>query len=108
MSDDHVKEEDLDFSPFHCCGDEDLYPFRCSSCGRPMVFCYECDTLYPDLRSFTPYDGEMNHSDSSRPIFACPQCGHQFEYYFMRSAAYHVSFEDWRRAGLGHLLKESR
>jgi len=48
-----VREEDPDFTHFKCCGDEDLYPFRCSRCGRIMVFCYECDTLYRDLNDLT-------------------------------------------------------
>lgn len=44
-----VEEADLVFRHFRFCGDEDLYPFGCPQCGRMMVFCYECDTLYGDL-----------------------------------------------------------
>jgi hypothetical protein len=101
---DFVYESDLDFSGFHCCGDEDLYPFRCTSCGRLMVFCYECDTLYPDLRTLVP-GGEVNCFDSTRPIFHCPQCGFAFEYYFMRNEGYRATFEQWREAGFGNLLR---
>jgi len=106
MADSRVKEDDLDFSAFHCCGDEDLYPFRCSGCGRPMVFCYECDTLFPDLRTVAPgREVAVNSTHGHRPIFACPHCRHSFEYYFMDNPAYHVSFEEWRAAGFGHLLR---
>ena len=107
MSGSHVQEDNLDFSRFHCCGDEDLYPFRCARCGRLMVFCYECDTLYPDLTTLVP-GGAVNGSDATRPIFDCPQCGHSFEYYFMHNPVYHASFEQWCAGGASHLLRESR
>ena len=57
-----VEEKDLDFSQFHCCGDEDLYPFGCPSCGRPMIFCYECDTLYSNLHDLTDKTGRSIRS----------------------------------------------
>src|SRR5215469_16649935 len=101
---DFVCESDLDFSGFHCCGDEDLYPFRCTSCGRVMVFCYECDTLYPDLRTLLAA-GDVNCFDPSRPIFHCPQCGFAFEYYFMSNLSYRATFQQWREAGFSRLLK---
>jgi hypothetical protein len=104
-----VQEVGLDFAGFQCCGDENLYPFRCSACGRLMVFCYECDTLYPDLHTLEPdREQQVNSFDPSRPIFSCSQCGHSFEYYFMRNPAYHVTVEQWRAGGFGHLLRESR
>jgi hypothetical protein len=28
--DDPVREADLDFHQFNCCGDEDLFPFKCA------------------------------------------------------------------------------
>jgi hypothetical protein len=104
MATDYVREEDLDFSRFRCCGDEDLYPFRCPTCGRPMVFCYECDTLYRDLTSLQQVDGEVNHFDPSRPIFSCG-CGFAFEYAFMRNERYVVARDAWIAAGFGHLLR---
>lgn len=104
MNDSHVQEDDLDFLRFHCCGDEDLYPFQCSACRRLMVFCYECDTLYPDLHTLAP-GGDVNALDDSRPIFHCPQCGHGFEYFFMDNPIYRASFEQWRSGGFAHLLR---
>lgn len=102
---DVVREEDLDFSHFRCCGDEDLHPFRCSSCGRLMVFCYECETLFADLHDLNQRAHEVNHSEPSRPIFSCPGCGHAFEYDFMENRAYDAAKNDWLHAGLGGLLR---
>ena len=95
------REPDLDFSHFHCCGDEDLYPFGCPQCGHKMVFCYECETLYPDLKNTTV------HSDVGDPSLTCPACGYQFERFFMSNPSYIVSVEDWLAAGLAHLLKRN-
>jgi ferredoxin len=103
VGEEFVDESDLDFSKFRCCGDEDLYPFRCTSCGTCMVFCYECDTLYPNLKTLIP-GAEVNSLDPNRPIFHCPQCAFAFEYYFMGNPAYHARKEDWRKAGFAPLL----
>ncbi len=103
-----VEEADLDFRHFRCCGDEDLYPFGCPRCGRLMVFCYECDTLYGDLHDLDqagPWD--VNHSDPSAPIFVCPQCVYPFEYFFIREGKYKTSFDQWKQMGLSHLLRSS-
>ena len=99
-----VTEADLDFARFRCCGDEDLYPFGCPDCGRLMVFCYECDTLYDDLRDLTRQETEINHFDPSRPIFACPGCGRLFEYKFMQNTKYQVTRETWVGQGFQSLL----
>lgn len=101
-----IEESDLDFGRFRCCGDEDLYPFGCPACGRPMVFCYECDTLYDDLSDLTNRGTQINSFDPSRPIFACPQCGHRFAYHFVRDGLHKVDRGDWLAAGLGHLLRD--
>lgn len=103
-----VTEQDLDFAHFHCCGDEDLHPFRCVRCYHVMVFCYECDTLYRDLTQPAAHHDGINASDPSRPAFACPRCGFAFEYFFMRNAAYEVPLEAWKAAGLEHLLTARR
>jgi hypothetical protein len=102
-----VEEEDLDFRPFSCCGDEDLYPFGCPNpnCRRLMVFCYECDTLYDNLRDLSQQGTNINHFDPTTPIFACPGCGHPFEYFFIRDGKYKVPREQWVAAGGGHLLR---
>ena len=71
----NVEENDLDFRRFRCCGDEDLYPFRCPRCGRLMVFCYECDTLHGDLNDsfhivavLTPFVVEVRRSSSRKEL----------------------------------------
>jgi hypothetical protein len=101
-----VEERDLNFAAFRCCGDEDLHPFRCPACGRVMVFCYECDTLYHDLNDLDQQDTPVNSFDPSAPIFACRACGYEFEYFFMRNERYAVPLNAWLGAGLGHLLRE--
>jgi hypothetical protein len=108
MSESHVVERDLNFDSFSCCGNEDLYPFKCSRCGWLMVFCYECDTLYRDLRDLSLHERDINHFDPDKSIFTCPKCGHAFEYYFMKNPAYHVTAKEWIDAGFGHLLHEGR
>jgi hypothetical protein len=100
-----VEEADLDFSHFRCCGDEDLYPFGCPACRRLMVLCYECDTLYDDLRDLSHRERDINNFEPARPIFSCLGCGHPFTYFFVRDGMYKVSHEQWAAAGLGHLLR---
>jgi hypothetical protein len=100
-----VEESDLDFHLFRCCGDEDLYPFGCPRCGRLMVFCYECDTLYGHLENLDHHArSEVNHFDPTQPIFSCPGCGYAFEYWFIRDGRYKALFKQWVEAGFGHLL----
>jgi hypothetical protein len=100
-----VKELDLDFSYFTCCGDEDLHPFCCPLCHWSMVFCYECDTLYPDLHHLTEHHRNVNHDHTDQPIFSCPKCDYQFEYFFMKNDAYRVPRSQWLASELGHLLR---
>jgi hypothetical protein len=99
-----VEEPDLDFAHFRCCGDEDLYPFGCPDCRHPMVFCYECDTLYDDLTNLGSQGTRVNHSDVASPIFRCPCCDRPFEYFFMRDERYKVPLAEWLELGFGHLL----
>jgi hypothetical protein len=102
-----VEESDLDFAHFHCCGDEDLYPFGCPACGHLMVFCYECYTLYDNLTDLAHQGALVNHSDTTAPIFHCPSCGRPFEYFFMRDGCYKVPMAQWVGAGFGHLLNKA-
>lgn len=102
---DRVQEPDLDFSPFHCCGDEDLFPFKCRNCGCAMVFCYECDTLYHDLSDLTKTDTPINSFDPTKPIFLCPYCGEVVSYNFMEEPDYGIGFSDWIAGGHRELLK---
>ncbi len=70
-----------------------------------MVFCYECESLYEDLHDLGRHHRDLNHFEPSQPIFACPSCGHAFEYDFMENRAYDVPRDEWLRAGLGRLLR---
>ncbi|MEZ6117081.1 MAG: copper homeostasis protein CutC [Pirellulaceae bacterium] len=99
-----VTTADLDVSLFHCCGNENLFPFQCSTCQHPMVFCYECETLYADLHDLQNTAAEVNHFDADRPIFVCPVCGYGFESQFMRNPEYAVTQQSWLAANLSGLL----
>ena len=93
-----VIEQSLNWRLFDCCGDQDLFPFKCHACGHPLVFCYECETLYTDLhelssRRFQNLDG-----------YSCPQCAAQFDDDFMRSSRHRMNFGEWHNAGLDNLL----
>ena len=93
-----VIEQVLDSSPFACCGDQDLFPFKCSACALPLVLCYECDTLFPelsDLRVQLPFV-----LDTSR----CPNCAGEFSPDFMRSPQHRISFAEWSGRGHDQLL----
>jgi hypothetical protein len=93
-----VIEQLLDFDPFDCCGDEDLFPFKCSSCDTPMVLCYECDTLYADLPNL---QHQLSIGGETR---RCPVCGALFSSDLMREPKHRITFEEWSRHGLDHLL----
>jgi hypothetical protein len=101
-----VEEADLDFIHFHCCGDEDLYPFGCPNCDHLMVFCYECDTLYHDLKNLALHSRDINCFVPTKPIFTC-NCGKEFEYFFIRDGLYKVPLAKWLAAGFGNLLEGS-
>ena len=102
---------DVDYGPFHCCGDEDLVFLKCPACAHLMVFCYECDTLYPDLAD--PAVGHAVHlsrEDTDRLV--CPACGEPFEdFYFLMAPhvdKYLPTAGDVIAAGFGHLLSAER
>ena len=96
-----IQETDLEFSHFQCCeGSADPYPFKCSVCGHIMVFCYECDTLYPDLTNTNIMKLHIGQ-------FCCPKCGHLFEYDLHDKPNYEVSPSEWMNAGYDHLLSTS-
>jgi hypothetical protein len=100
-----VEEQDLDFSQFHCCGDEDLYPFGCPQCNRLMIFCYECDTLYDNLEHLASQDTKVNNSNVNEALFSCPGCRFAFPHTFVQRGAFKVSRIIWRQAGFMQLLK---
>lgn len=64
-----LTDEDVEYSHFHCCGDEDLVFLRCPACGHIWVMCYECETWYPDLR-----DPQQQTSASAAAVPHCPRC----------------------------------
>jgi hypothetical protein len=99
-----VEELDLNFAPFRCCGDEDLYPFGCPVCRHLMVVCYECETLYDDLHILSSRGTWVNHSNIHVPLFRCPCCDNPFEYFFMRDELHKVPVAEWIELGFGHLL----
>lgn len=92
-----IVEADLVAERFHCCGDEDLLPFRCRGCDRLMVLCYECDTLYPDL-----------HGLNVRAAWPapCPTCGASTE--GAHDPIHRSRRPAWKEAGLEHLLRVER
>jgi len=97
-----IQDWDLESSHFlQCCdGNGDSFPFKCSVCGHIMVFCYECDTLYPDLKNTTIMQLHIGH-------FSCPQCNHEFEDDFMKNPVYYVTPTEWKQAGYESLLTET-
>ena len=99
-----LERGDLDSSGFHCCGNEDLYPFGCDGCGRLMASCSECGTLYDDLADLAHHGRPINHFEPAAPMFHCPTCRRPFEYFFIRDGKYKVTMARWIAAGFGHLL----
>jgi hypothetical protein len=88
----------LDAGAFACCTNQDPFPFKCASCGRPVVLCCECDTLFPDLANL-----EVSGS-FDRNTHRCHDCGAALGADFMQSPANRNSYAEWSRHGLGHLL----
>jgi hypothetical protein len=93
-----VIEQSLNRQLFNCCVDQDLFPFKCHACGRPLVLCDECETLYTDLHDLSSRRFPAHDDDS------CPQCGMEFDDDFMRSPRERMTFDEWHDAGLDNLL----
>ena len=70
-----LTDQDVDYGPFQCCGDEDLVFLRCAMCGHIWVECYECSTWYVDLDDLTRRASSCFDADGQP---ACPQCGEPF------------------------------
>jgi hypothetical protein len=106
---DLLTDLDVNYEPFHCCGDEDLVFVKCPACQHLMVFCYECDTLYPDLSDPTTMSGLSAVGGDYRVL--CPACGKVFEdsAFLMQPFVdkYLVTVEDVVSRGFGHLLSEA-
>lgn len=96
-----VIEQLLNTSLFQCCGDEDLFPFQCDQCNHPLVLCYECETLYPDLKDLSQRES-WGGGDCQ-----CPQCHAQLDDdFFMQNDKNRISTEEWHQHGLNGLLIE--
>jgi hypothetical protein len=107
---DLLTDLDVDYTHFHCCGDEDLVFLRCPRCGHMMVFCYECDTLYPDL-SDTSTQGAIGLTAPTDRV-VCSACSVAFEHHgFLMPEhvdSYLPTAQQVRDAGFGHLLAAHR
>jgi hypothetical protein len=105
-----LTDRDVDYTPFHCCGNEGLVFLRCPACAHLMVFCYECDTVYPDLTQPAKHEGLRLTRLEDR--FLCPACGVPFEdFYFLMTPQvdkYLTTAEQVIAAGAGHLLSPER
>lgn len=101
-----VTETDLKGELFRCCGNENLDPIGCPQCGRPMVYCHECESLFGDLTNLTGCFLSVNCSDPTRPRFSCPSCGFTFPYRYWEQK-YPIARERWTAAGFGHLLQSA-
>jgi hypothetical protein len=103
---DLLTDTDVDYLRFHCCGDEDLVFLRCPACGHIMVFCYECDTLYPDLAQTSTHSRIGLTRVEDRLV--CPACHVAFEDYGFLGPEnvdkYLPTAAQVRAAGFGHLL----
>jgi hypothetical protein len=97
---------DVNYEPFRCCGDEDLVFIKCPACQHLMVFCYECDTLCPDLSDPAKASGLTLIGGEYRVV--CPLCGKAFEdsAFLMQPYVdkYLVTAEEVVGRGFGHLL----
>jgi hypothetical protein len=75
-----------------------------------MVFCYECDTLYPNLAdtSTTAQLGLTREADR----VVCPACHVAFQHYYFLQPPYVDSYlptaQQVKDAGFGHLLAAHR
>ena len=100
-----VAEADLKAEFFLCCGQGGLDPIGCPQCGRPMVYCHECEALFGDLNNLTGGFGSVNCGDPTRPRFSCSSCGFDFPYRYWERE-YPITREQWVAAGYGNLLRE--
>jgi uncharacterized C2H2 Zn-finger protein len=100
---------DVEYSFFHCCGDEDLVFLKCPSCGHIWVDCFECSTWYVDLTDLDKVEGLFLMDERER--LSCPKCKVPFkDYYYLMDEyvdAYLPTAEQVIDAGLGKYLSAS-
>jgi hypothetical protein len=103
-----LTDVDVNYLPFYCCGDEDLVFLKCPVCQHLMVFCYECDTLYPNLDDVSVRVRMPLTRTTDR--FICPQCRQPFEdFAFLMPPQvdkYLVTAEEVVRGGYLQLLSD--
>ena len=106
MTHDTLRGTDLDSDRFACCPNVDPRPFKCASCGHPMVYCDECESVFLDLRASGALTvTNANALDPARPALVCPACRTPVSWTFRRNRAHDITREEWLRAGLGRLLR---
>lgn len=78
-----LTDDDVEYSHFNCCGDEDLVFLRCPACGHIWVECFECSTWYVDLNDLERTESCFLSKVEERPN--CPRCEKPFDdfYYLM-------------------------
>ncbi len=69
---DLLNDDSVDYSPFSCCGDEDLVFLKCPSCDFIWVECFECSTWYVDLTDLDLRESSYVADDEHR--MNCPRC----------------------------------
>ena len=101
---DRLTDSDVNYAAFHCCGDEDLIFIKCPDCRHIMVFCYECDTLYPNLLDTTIRQTVPLTRSTDR--VTCPKCSVRFADYNFLVDEYLVTASEVIAAGYSHLLSD--
>jgi len=99
-----LTDSDVNYAAFHCCGDEDLIFIKCPECRHIMVFCYECDTLYPNLSDPTVRQSVPLTRSTDR--ITCPTCGVRFADYNFLVDKYLVTAAEVIAAGYSDLLSD--
>ena len=100
-----LTEKDVDYSYFHCCGDEDLIFLRCASCAHVWVDCTECSTWFTDLGDLSRVASSCTSSEQE-PL-SCPGCEERFEdSRYLLSDRYLATAAQVIAAGHGRFLSE--
>ena len=71
-----LTDDDVLPEAFACCGDEDVVFVKCPGCRAIMVFCFECDTLFPEPSR--PDERRRVRLTAATDRLACPRCGESF------------------------------
>ena len=72
-----LTDDDVNYGPFSCCGDEDLVFLRCPKCHHIWVECFECSTWFTDLDDLDIKQACFLTSDDQS--LSCPHCDNPFE-----------------------------